>query len=111
RSSDLARHHHRRLERDVDVLALATLVAREQREEHADGSLETAVVVRDGQGATDRGAVGVARRIEVAARRDDGEVRAAPFGARAGLSERRDRAERRTAVPRGPPPPGDAPRR
>ena len=106
-----ARHHHRRLERDVDVLALATLVAGKQREEHADGSLEAAVVVRDGQGATDRGAVGVARRIEVAARRDDGEVRAAPCGARAGLSERRDRAEDRTAVPRVQRLPAEAARR
>src|SRR4029453_19651138 len=52
-----------------------------------------AVIVRGGQRAAQRGAVGIAGAMEVAAERDHGEVGATPVGARSSLSERRQRAQ------------------
>jgi len=85
------RHHHRLLEGDVDVLALAGPLAGEEREGDADRSLDPAVVVRHRERAADRRAVGIACGVEVAAHGCHGEVGAAPARARPRLAEGRER--------------------
>ena len=61
------RHHHRLLQRDVDVLALAGALAREQRERDAGRRLDAAVVVRHRHRAAHRRAIGIAGAVQVAA--------------------------------------------
>ena len=57
-------------------------LARQQRERDADGRLDAAVVVRHRHRAAHRRAIGVAGAEQVAARREDREVGAAPAGVR-----------------------------